>query len=312
MKLLASLSFLFPLICWSAPFFHKDMAFEVNEKKKTPAPLAEELPNFYFESEMVFDSYDGNEKSNTKPLMGSETFQTIRLKQLPKSAKGESRLELLFEKFEIKSKALLGSKPFETKMELGKYISDKPIVLVAEKDNFTRVEGVETIRARIEAEVKDPMAKGVLLQMFQKDLLLSSVDSYSSQSSCLKALAGKVPGEKWSFSRESQGITMKFECKFLGWSSAKGRDVLVIEIAIPKSQQKKKQANGAMNVLESEGRGKLYFEPNSKESLVLVTTTIFVEPTKEEIQRLEKRGARVPRNRSISRASSQIIPMVSP
>jgi hypothetical protein len=299
----------------AAPLFDFGQKLSVSKELKNTGVAPKLLEDSYSEMKMDFQSFDVNDKSG-KPLLSNQTEQRMKMKKVPddpaapKTGPG-SKLELTFEKLVTTSTVTVAGmpKPFVTKNDLGAFLTSRPLTVTTDDKGARKVEGLAEIRAKASQEVKDPIARSTLLGLLNEDILLKAGAAVSSDSSCLGAFAGKKPGEKWAFAREEQGVKLEYECEFEGWANVKGKKAALIKITSKKNRVKRQQPNGVPGMAETEGQGTLYVEPGSGESLLRMETSIFVEPTEEEIRRMQARGETVPRNRSKLVHSSRIYPL---
>lgn len=302
----------------AAPLLSAKETYAVNKELKDPAPSPKPLESVYSDMELDFQSFDPNEKSG-QPLMENHTSQLMKMKKLPKDPKDkkaekdglQEKLELTFERLITSSSVMVPGlkQPHRTKSDLGAFLANKPLVIRGDGKTAKRVDGLEEVRAKALSEVKDPIARSTLLQILSENILLKTGTAMSQSSSCLEALGKKKVGDTWKFSREEQGAKIDYECRFEGWAEAKDKRIAVVHVEAGKQRQIRSQPNGVPGVAETEGSGTVYFEPDTRESLLQMETRILAEPTQEEIHRLQAKGSTVPRNRSVLKIWNHLYPL---
>ncbi len=313
------LALLFPAFAHSAPILDMNGSYPVKKELGGAGVAPKSIENSYSETKIDFQSFDLNDTSG-KPLLSSQTEQLVKMRTLPKDPKDQQaikdgldhRVELTFEKLLTVSAVKVAGlpKPFETRNDLGIFLKNKPLVVKGDGKTGKKVEGLAEIRAKMNAEVRDPIAQSTLSGLMKEEILLKTGAPGAAQdSSCLGGLARKNPGAKWGFSREEQGAKLEYECQFEGWTEVRGKKVAVIKVQSKKARTQRTQPNGVPGMTETESSGSVYFVPDTQESMMKMETSIFAEPMEAEIQRLKAKGEPVPRNRTRMWHWSRIYPI---
>lgn len=279
----------------SAPFLERGSKYPVLPEKKEAAESFTPLKSMRLETRIELESFNGNEK---EPNVRSNTDQLIRIKSLEPVNK-EERTEIEFERYDIFSIIPVPgmSKPFESRQDFGTYLLGKPYVLRWKERKVIGVEGLDKVRARL-SEVKDPITKHTLLQVFTEDMVKRSSSTFMPNDPCLETVGKKKPGEKWTVQRQEGNSTLKADCVFDGWAESKGKKLLVLSFTMPKQKQISTQDNGVQHNVESEGRGQIVVEPLSRETLFFSAINLSLEPPPEELRKLEAQKKVIPRTRS--------------
>lgn len=282
--------------------------------KHTPGPSKEaataprKLENFWQETKILYESFPGKERTN--PLMSSETEQRVRTQKIaPKD--GFDRTEMLFQKFKSTTKVQIPGavKPFVTIQDLGAYLFDKPLVLRFKAGKFDSYENLNGLRDSLTKSVKDPVALQGLKLSLSDEVMKSAAESASTQHSCLEQAKDKAVGAKWEASRSVSGATILTQCEFLGWGEADGKKIQLYKFSLPHQKHERKQPNGAMGVVETEGKGQLLVEPGTGETFVSLETEVFAQPLAKEIEERKKKGEEVPTNKSFVRTTTHAYPI---
>jgi hypothetical protein len=309
MKILLALAFAVSSPAHAAALLRPGAAYKVQKELKDAGPAPKPLASFYSELELDFESYDPNDSSGT-PLLSTHSDQLMKLKRLPKLDPKDpafpkdglnDRLELTFVRLVNTSKVRVPGlrQPFETKSDLGALLAAHPLVIRGDGKAARKVDNLDQIRDEALAKAPDPATRTSVRTLLSENLLLRAGGAAGQDTSCLGSFARKKPGEKWSFSREEQGVAFHYDCDFRGWAEEGGKKIAVIDVRSPKQRTRRPQPNGVPGMAETEGEGTIYFEPSTQESLLRMETRITVEPTDEEIGRLKARGETIPRNRSV-------------
>jgi hypothetical protein len=254
--------------------FSDSGSYPVNPEWKDSAPAIRTLKDARYDSKMNFTSFD---PGSNKPSFTNQTLQKLSWKKLP-AAKGEAaeKFELLFEDYRSQSKVQIfpGMPPMNTNQDFGGFLSSKPLKISALGGVPNHIENLETVRAQLSNEVSDPVARAALMVIFQENILLDGTRSFLQENSCLKDAGKKAIGASWKANFEANGVKSSTDCRFEGWAEAGGQRVLVFAVSVPKSIQETKLPMGKVATVETEGGGKLYFEPKSRESLSLLEMNI--------------------------------------
>ncbi|MGZ3693687.1 MAG: hypothetical protein ACXWQO_05775 [Bdellovibrionota bacterium] len=256
----------------AATLFSDSASYPVKAEWQEPAPTIQMLGDARYESTMDYTSFDAG---SDKPSFSNQTQQRVRWKKLPASI-GEDKFELLYEDYRTRSKVQVfpGMAPMDTSQDFGIYLSSKPLKLSGHDGQPTRIDNLEAVKKQLGSEVKDPAANQALQITFQENILLDSTRSFLQENSCLRELSKKAVGATWRAEFVSPAMKIGFDCKLEGWAEAGANRVMVIGVTIPRITQETKLPMGRTASVETEGSGKLYFDPKSRESMARVEMNI--------------------------------------
>lgn len=257
-----------------AATFAPGSSYPLKPEWKDPAPALQLPASARFDYRMSYASFEAGSKD---PRFSNETIQKVRWKSL-----GSEKYELLFEDYRLQSKVQLlpGMAPMQTSQDFGVFLSSKPLQVSASGGQPRKIDNLEQVRSQLGSEIKDPAARQALMLTFQESTLLDTTRSFLQENSCLRDLARKKIGSSWKVQLDGQGMKLGFECRLDGWAEVNGKKVMVIAISIPKSRQETKLPLGKVATVETDGLGKLYVEPQSRESLLELEMNIAEQPTK--------------------------------
>lgn len=267
---------LLPALAFSAaPLLERGASYSVKAERKEAAIAPKVLKEKRVETRIELQTYRGEEK---EPNVRSDTNQLLRVKGL----EPEGRMEVEFEKFDITSRIPLPgmSKPFETRQDLGIHLLGKPFILRWQAGEVVGVEGLEKVRARLSAEVKDPISKHTLMQIISEDMIKKSLGNIAINEPCLTDLPKKKPDEKWKVTKTEGANKLNYDCTFEGWAEAKGKKVMVVSYAIP-SQKSVNSGPAGTQTNQVSGKGRVILEPESGEALLSSTNTFVMEEARK-------------------------------
>jgi len=291
----------------AAPFLNPEHNYSVIKDKKDPGVAPKALENSYNETKIDFQSFDLSDTSG-RPIITSKTDQLVKMRTLSRDPRDlqaiknglDFRTEIVFERLLTTSSVRIQglAAPFETRQDLGVFLMNNPIVVRGDGTVAKKVEGLEVIRAKSAHEVKDQISRSTIAGLLKEEILLRTMPKDGHSTSCLGTFEKKIPGAKWKFIREEQGIRFEYECEFEGWAEVKGKRVAVLKMQSKPVRVRRIQPNGVPGMTETMSSGSLYFEPESQEIMMKVETSVLAEPMEEEIERLKAKGKEPPRNRT--------------
>jgi hypothetical protein len=292
----------FCALAYGAPVLDRNASYPVKAEEKAAAP------DFRALNDVWVDSH-----AETSGTADTRTVQRIRLQPLEPKSEGE-RTGVEYQRFDLFSRISLPgmAKPFESRQDLGTYLLGNPFQVRWKDGEVAGIDGLDGFRARLSSQVKDPVAKFSLLQVFTEDMLKKSVPGLLQPSFCLKSLSGKTPGAKWQDSHGQGEVRAVYECSFEGWAEARGKRVAVIGFRMQKRKTPVVQPNGQRQLVETEGSGKITWEPRSQETLVFTEMNVVVEPPPDEVSRLERAKRPVPRTATRTKSWSHHYPPSQP
>lgn len=319
MPSLIALALLLPLLTNAAPLLDPGATYAVKKERKEMGSVQKVIENAYAEMKSDLESFDLSD-GKARLLLANKTEQLFSLKTLPQDPKAGTKdgpkdglshaLELKFEKLKSMSEVYLGgmAKPFSTGIDLGSVLAQTPLVIRGDGKTAKKVEGLEAARTKALSQVTNQAARNTVLGLLDESVLLRT-SSATSTGGCLGGFEKRSVGDKWEFSLTEQGTKLEYDCAFEGWAEAKGKKVAVVAITLRKSRQVRQQPNGVPGMAETSGQGKLYFVPDTQESLMRMETEILTEPMEDEIRSLKARGQPVPRNRTLMKHWNRLYPI---
>lgn len=296
---------LVPVPALSAPELDPQADYPVKKELSGGSQKQSAIPNAQAEMKSELESYDLT-TGKSRLIVSNSTEQVFTVKTLPPdpekpAPKGlEHAIELKFEKLKSVNEVYMGgmAKPFSTRIDLGRVLSSTPLVIRGDGTKGKMVEGLAEAKAKALGQVRDQASRNTVIGLLDESVLLRT-SSVTSTGGCLEGFEKRKLSEKWDFSLSEQGAKLDYSCEFLGWAEAKGRKIAVLGIQLRKSRQVRQQPNGVPGIVETTGKGKIYFVPETQESVMRMETELMAEPMEEEIRRLKAAGKQVPRNRTL-------------
>lgn len=258
-------SFFVSAFCVAAPVLTMNQTYSVKPEWKDPLPAFIPLGESRLETRVDLESYSGGDSD---PGVRTLTKQKFHFKE----PKGDSQ-EVIFESFETSSKVKVAMlpKPMENRSDFSPHVSNKSLTLHWKEGQVSQIDGLEKMKSQLNSEIRDPLMKFAINQVFSEEVFKRTFTALAQNSVCVDGVKGKNPGDKWTGMRKLGDLT--YECFFEGWAEAKGSRAAVIKVTIPAQKQ---TVNGQRS--EVLGGGSLVWIPASKESLLKLSNTIYLEP----------------------------------